>query len=55
MAEDDVVTELAGLIQELKPGIATWAAIYQHCLDMGLPEEVAIHYVKLLMGRSTDE
>ena len=47
----DDLTEAAEAVQRFKVGIAAYAALYQECIDLGLPPEVAAHYIKLLMGQ----
>lgn len=50
MAEEELWAELADIVGELAPHIEAFMAIYQKCLDAGMPEELAVHFVKLLMG-----
>ena len=47
---DDWIDQAAEAVGELGDYIQMWMAIYQKCLDAGMPDEMAIHFVKQLMG-----
>ena len=47
---DEWFDEAADTVASAGPVIEMWMALYQKCLDADMPEELAIHFVKQLMG-----